>query len=82
MSHAQYHAVQLFARNAQGALSAMKLRECGSAESAKRVAEQFVRQKKAVGALAFSCAGGSSADEYSTPTFLARFGDVPESDDY
>jgi len=46
------------------------------------LAERLVCDKKAVGALAYSRPGASSADEFAEPTFLARIGEVPETDEY
>ena len=82
MAHMQYHAVQPFIRKGRGPLSAGTIRQCPSAEAAKRLAERLVSENRADGALAYSRPGPSSADEFSEPTFLARIGDVPETDDY
>ena len=82
MAHAQYHAVQPFIRGGRGAISAAPIRTCPSAEAAKRLAERLVSDKKAIGALAYSRPGASSADEFAEPTFLARIGEVPETDEY
>ncbi|MET3483157.1 hypothetical protein [Methylobacterium sp. 1973] len=46
------------------------------------MAERLVEEKKAIGALAYSRPGASSADEFAEPTFLARIGEVPETDDF
>ena len=82
MAHAQYHAVQPFIRGGRGAISAGPVRQCPSPEAAKRLAERLVEEKKAIGALAYSRPGASSADEFAEPTFLARIGEVPEADDF
>lgn len=82
MAHMQYHAVLPFVRGARGALSAGNIRQCPSADAAKRLAERLVCEKQADGALAYSRPGPSSADEYAEPTFLARIGDVPETDEF
>lgn len=82
MAHTQYHAVQPFVRGGRGGIAAAAVRQCPSAEAAKRLAERLVGYKKAVGALAYSRPGSSSADEYAEPTFLARIGEVPETDEY
>lgn len=82
MAHIQYHSVQPFVRGGRGAITAAPIRQCSSAEAAKRLAERLVFEKKAIGALAYSRPGSGSADEYTEPTFLARIGEVPETDDY
>jgi len=80
--HTQYHTVQPFKRARDGLLLPLQTRECGSPDAARALAERLVQEKKAAGALAYSREGDTSADEYSSPLFLARIGDVPESDDY
>lgn len=82
MPHTQYHTVQPFKRGTTGKLLPLQTRQCGSPEAARALAERLVCEKRAVGALAYSCEGEASADEYSYPLFLARIGDVPETDDY
>lgn len=82
MAHIQSHSVQPFIRGKRGAIGAGPLMQCSTAAAAKRLAERLVAENRAVGALAFSCQGAVSADEYAEPTFLARIGEVPESDDY
>ena len=82
MPHTQYHTVQPFKRGREGALMPLQMRQCGSPDAARALAERLVIEKKAVGALAFSREGDTSADEYSMPLFLARIGDVPETDEY
>ncbi|MDH2310369.1 hypothetical protein [Methylobacterium brachiatum] len=82
MGHAQYHAVQPFVRAVSGGISTAAIKQCSSPEAAKRLAERLVSEKKAIGALAYSRPGASSADEFAAPTFLARIGEVPETDDY
>jgi hypothetical protein len=82
MPHTQYHTVQPFKRNAGGSLLPLQTRQCSSPEAARALAEKLVIDKRAVGALAYSCEGEASADEFSSPLFLARIGDVPETDVY
>lgn len=82
MPHAQYHTVQPFKRGRDGTLMPLQSRQCGSPDAARQLAERLVTEKQAAGALAYSRAGDASADEYSIPLFIARIGEVPESDDY
>ena len=82
MPHTQYHTVQPFARGRGGILTPLQTRQCGSPDAARALAERLVSQKRAVGALAYSREGDTSADEYSLPMFIARIGDVPETDEY
>jgi hypothetical protein len=82
LAHAQVHAVQTFIPAGRLGITPGSLMHCPSAEAAKRLAERLVREERASGALAFSTPGPGSADEYSQPTFLARVGEVPESDEY
>ena len=82
MAHTQYYAVQPFMRVGRGQLKAGELRQCSSPEAAARLAERLVSERKAAGALAYSRPGAISADEYAEPMYLARIGDVPETDAY
>ncbi|WP_148291051.1 hypothetical protein [Methylobacterium sp. B1] len=82
MSHVQDYVVQLFDRGDRGVLSTAGIRQCSSPDGAKRLAERLVREKRAAGALAYSRPGAISASEFSSPTVLARIGDVPEIDAY
>lgn len=82
MAHAQIYTVQPFIRSHLGQLTPCAPKQCGSAGAARKLAQRLVETKRADGALAYSSAGASSADEYDSPLFLARIGDVPESDDY
>ena len=78
----QYHAVQPFVRTSKGRVTAASPQMCNSPEQAKALAERLVEQQRAIGALAYSCDGDDAAGELGAPLFLARVGDVPETDKY
>lgn len=82
MAVVQYYAVQPFVRTAKGRLCAGNLQPCSSAEQAKRLASRLVDDNRAVGALAFSSSGSEDENVFDDPLFLARVGEVPESDDF
>ncbi len=82
MTQVQVHAVQPFVKTSKGRVGAAQIQMCTGPEQAKRLAERLVEQKKAVGALAYTRSGNDSEAEFGEPTFIARIGEVPESDEY
>ncbi|GEP12280.1 hypothetical protein [Methylobacterium gnaphalii] len=82
MAVISYYAVQPFIKTKTGRVSAGQIQQCQSADQAKVYAERIVRDKKAIGALAYTRIGNDFDNLFDDPVFIARVGDVPEHDNY
>lgn len=77
-----HYICQTYLTKKGGGLQVDKLLQYTSAAQAQERAERESRAEGCVGADAYMLVEDAGSGEVSTPTFLARFGTVPDDDDY
>lgn len=77
-----HYICQTYLAKKGGGLQVDKLLQYTSAAQAQERAERESRAEGCVGADAYMLIEDAGSGEVSAPTFLARFGTVPDDDDY